>query len=142
MHWIEERAVRRGTEAGIPWAVCPHPHLGIYNGYVQIPPDHPLRSLADEFHEMQAMIDLDQVLSVHGGITYCNDSLGWFGFDTAHLGDIWPGVSDMDLDYPGIPQRIWTIDAVEAETRRLARQVADLAKGPARAISEEPHGTP
>lgn len=116
MHWIEERAVRRGTEVGIPWAVCPHPHLPHYNGYVQLPADH----------GFVTRHDVDEQVQVHGGLTYGIDPEGWIGFDTAHLGDIWPG--SYDLDYPGVAQEMWTIDRVEAETRRLARQVATLGQ--------------
>ena len=128
MHWIDRLAVRRGIEAGIPWAVGPHPDEGVYNGYVRLP----------AYHGFALPDDVDAHVQVHGGLTYGIDEGGWIGFDTRHLGDVWPGVNDDEGErwwVAGIPTRVWSIDAVEAEARRLARQVADLMAAP-----REPRG--
>lgn len=54
---------------------------------------------------------------VHGGVTYAGKAPGdlpdgwWFGFDTAHADD---------------SPAFWTVDAMAAETERLAEQVASV----------------
>lgn len=101
--WLD----RRVTEVG--WG----------NGYVLIPPEHPLFGLGYDHPAIYA-------LSVHGGITYAEcltvshflitkgyvseNYLGYWvlGFDTAHYGD-----------YLGN----WTKEAVEKETAKLEAQL-------------------
>ena len=71
--------------------ICRVPKLGHFCGYVGVPEGHPAFGK-----------DLEGVLSVHGGITWCGDQLPshirlpeeklwWFGFDCAHTGDLIPG---------------------------------------------------
>ena len=93
---------------------------GIYdavNGYVRIPETHP--DYGKSYDSISA--------AVHGGLTY-SDECGWYGFDTLHAGDFWPG---MDVYPDGIirnfryysnqPNTInWTQELVEQETERLA----------------------
>lgn len=105
--------VDHGVEAGIVWATCNAPLYGAVNGYVQIPDGHPWAGL-----------DYDEIdVEVHGGLTY-GGSNGWVGFDALHCGDNWPGSprytpAPFDVD--------WTPEMVAAETRSLARKVAEAA---------------
>jgi hypothetical protein len=82
------------------------------NGYVAIPPTHPLY----EIHYDNVDID------IHGGLTYSQHGSGiyvpkdwWvFGFDTSHYND--------NLTR-------WPKEAVEAETKRLYCQLLDIEWG-------------
>jgi len=93
---------------------------GWRNGYVAVPPSHPLWG-----------IDYNNVehIDVHGGLTYSemNDVPGlfidhpeipnnyWvFGFDTKHWDDT---------------EEKWPKEAVEAETKRLFCQLLDIELG-------------
>jgi len=88
------------------------------NGYVAVPPTHPLY-LGDV---TQKKISLVQSLDINGGITYSDFGngqyapKGWwvFGFDTAHFGDT---------------IEKWPKEAVEAETKRLYCQLLDIELG-------------
>ena len=97
-----------------------HLKRGWGNGYVAIPPSHPLWGL-----DYSSVYTID----VHGGLTYSelNNSYGmfrqnpelpnnyWiFGFDTAHSGDT---------------LEKWPKEAVEAETKRLFCQLLDIELG-------------
>ncbi|MGW8936016.1 hypothetical protein [Gordonia terrae] len=104
-------AINGGVESGIVWATCQAPCYGAVNGYVKVPDGHPWYGLDYE------MIDVE----VHGGLTFARD--GWIGFDTLHLGDVWPGVPETHFDHGG---RRWTPDLVAAEARSLARKVAEV----------------
>lgn len=95
---------------------------GQYNGYVAIPPEHPLYRASYNSAEIEQ-------LRVYGGVTFaggieqlygamkCLDmrtipSNWWvFGFDTCHYGD--NPVS-------------WDFEAVAQETRRLQQQLEEL----------------
>jgi hypothetical protein len=111
-------------------------------GYVRVPPTHPLHGKdCGEPH-----------VDVHGGLTFgelepCTehpDGQGWwFGFDCAHLGD---AIYDPDAQPENMttedgafaaiykhryglssytrPDHYWTQSEVEAETERLAEQLA------------------
>jgi len=74
--------------------------------------------------------DLDNYLNVHGGVTYYYHP--WVGFDTAHLGDIWPAELDPhDLCKIGREHRPdtgirWSHELVIEEAKTLARQVASF----------------
>jgi hypothetical protein len=96
------------------------------NGYVALPPTHPLYlgtldSITDN-SLIQIKIDLVGSLDVHGGITYndfgdgVNAPIDWWvlGFDTAHYGDT---------------LEKWPKEAVEAETKRLFCQLLDIELG-------------
>lgn len=113
--------LRQGVESGIHWKILFGPNQSFVNGYVQVPDNHPFYGLDYE--------DID--VNIHGGLTYAEE--GWIGFDTAHAFDIW---TDEELSkYGGINTHepfiedknphvvIWTFDALEEETKKLARQV-------------------
>jgi hypothetical protein len=88
------------------------------NGYVAVPPTHPLHL----GNITQEKISLVQSLDVNGDITYNDYGDGvhapkdwWvFGFDTAHFGDT---------------IEKWPKEAVEDETKRLFCQLLDIELG-------------
>ena len=95
------------------------------NGYVAIPPTHPLHlGNLDNMQpdDIKKQINLVQSLNVHGGITLNDLGYGktapkhwWvFGFDTGHYGDT---------------IQKWPKEAVEAETKRLFCQLLDIELG-------------
>lgn len=83
-------------------------------GYVRVGKDHP------DYQKYYDAVDVD----VHGGLTFCQlapDGF-WFGFDTAHYGDrlVLPVMGIVLPFNEGIE---WTVEAVKAETERLADQL-------------------
>jgi hypothetical protein len=109
----------RGVEDGIEWFTCRAPVWDAVNGYARLPEGHPWRGLSLQ------MEDYDKGPAIHGGITYGPDSAGWIGFDTAHSGDVWPGIPQ-SLVGTGW-DRHWNEDMVAEEARHLARQIAEAA---------------
>jgi hypothetical protein len=95
------------------------------NGYVQIPKNHPWRTITD-YNEVP--------VNVHGGLTF-SDRDGWFGFDTGHYRDIWEGKNIMNnlmgLSFPRIPDDPidWNMDSLTREVNSLATQVAEAGIG-------------
>lgn len=99
-------------------------------GYVKVPVGHPCEKLWSD--------DLD--VEVHGGVTFRGrvKEGSWFGFDCGHAGDYidWStGNPEIDeklkaLNKLGgvIRERIWTLEAVQKETERMACQLAALLK--------------
>lgn len=95
---------------------------GEYNGYVAVPPEHPLYEKGYEEPEVE---DLD----VHGGVTFANTadklppvseyldhkepSRDWwvFGFDTCHYGD-----NSVE----------WNLENCTEETRRLQKTIRGI----------------
>lgn len=96
--------------------------MGEYNGYVAVPPEHPLYGKDDNAEEVEA-------LEVHGGVTYAGEikhlpypselldhkeiPRDWwvFGFDTCHYGDN--------------PDE-WNLERCTEETRELQKQLEEL----------------
>ncbi len=107
-------ALDGGTVDGIQWATCRAPLYGAINGYVRIPEGHPWHGL-----------DYDDIdVAAHGGLTFAAD--GWIGFDTLHLGDLWPGEDQphfcrSDSECGCI---YWDAEMVADEARALAARVA------------------
>jgi hypothetical protein len=113
--------------------------LGVWCGYVAVPPGHPMHG--QQYDEV--------AVEVHGGLTYaskCNQSLGichvpqpgesddvwWLGFDCGHPGDYVPnpdwgigGLSMFGGDEAGGRYGIYRdLAFVRAETEKLADQIA------------------
>lgn len=115
-----------GVVDGVVWAIARSPVVGV-NGYAMVPGEkHPWsRGWPEE-------VDFNDVFNVHGGITAAFHP--WLGFDTGHADDLWPP----EFDPHALSSRLlmspnaihWTVSAVSAEARRLARQVAKLARDP------------
>lgn len=100
----------------------PSTETGEYNGYVAVPPGHPLYRKSNFDPEVEN-------LDVHGGVTFAGyeKTLPWvsvyldhqkprrnwwvFGFDTCHCGDN----SDK-----------WNLENCTEETRRLQEQLEEL----------------
>ena len=95
------------------------------NGYVGLRQSHPLYGKKEN----------DPLLSdiaVHGGVTFAHDhlylapdnlALWWFGFDTAHSGDIY------SFDVPIWPSATYKIfHYVLAQTRSFAEQLKEIGK--------------
>lgn len=106
-----------GVVDGIYWCTLPAPIYGAVNGYVMVTENHPWHRC--EYHEVNT--------DVHGGLTFAamgDDGNKWFGFDTMHFLDYWPGMPDFMAEPPA---HHWTADEVAAEARRLAEQAAKAA---------------
>ena len=118
MNWpLERPPLEAGEHHGIQWAVAAAPIYGAINGYVRIPKGHPWSGL--DYDDVEPRPD------VHGGLTYGKD--GWFGFDTLHAGDLWLGGGQYHLcdDVEATCNcKIWNLDMVVDEAKRLAEQVA------------------
>lgn len=101
----EAEIASRGTHNGIRWWVTRMERFGLpkdtqYNGYAELPDDHPIMILGATYGTR------DKYLDVHGGITYANGNI--VGFDTNHYGD---------------SETVWPLTAVLGETINLAQQV-------------------
>lgn len=92
-----------------------------WNGYVQIPVNHPCYGLHYD----------DINVGVHGGLTFGDDVAPWnslikghfIGFDCAHVGDLTPH-SCLNFDrYMGVYR---TKDYVIAEIKHLVDQLIDM----------------
>jgi hypothetical protein len=128
---------------------------GHWCGYVGVPPEHPWHGLD---YDADALLDVD----VHGGLTYaaacqedaseqdaiCHvplngrpDSVWWFGFDCAHLGDLSPKYA---RDAPIRDEVYRRLDYVKCETADLARQLQEAVPGadPASTGPRGPDGRP
>lgn len=110
--------------------------LGALNGYVAVPPDHPWfeKGYSESLCGHDGCYDHspDSLVHVHGGITYAGAGFEdltlhgrwWFGFDTAHAGDLVPGLG---TSFPGDEPR--DFDYVKANVVALAAQLAAIGSG-------------
>lgn len=83
------------------------------------------------------IIGLDMAINVHCGLTYSSNNLHniednllgelwWFGFDTAHAGDIRPIQTEVDRKYPHEGDTYKDLAFVQEETKSLAKQLASF----------------
>jgi len=101
-----------------------------WNGYVGIPEGHPLYGAT--YSQKRGGVLPEELLEVHGGLTYSAnclpgflpDGLWYFGFDCSHLCDYSPLFSLLERDLLLYKTRSFA----EAETRRLAQQLAELGR--------------
>lgn len=81
------------------------------------------------------IITLDMAINVHYGLTYSDNQLSaieddllgnqwWFGFDTAHSGDLKPYQSEIDRKYKHHSDTYKNFEFVMAETKSLAEQLS------------------
>lgn len=125
-------AAWRDEATGLP-CVARRNRLGAWCGYVGVSPEHPWHG--KDYDGVDVWPD------VHGGLTYasgCNETTGvchvpaegesddfwWFGFDTAHLGDLVPGM--LRYSDSGLGETYRDLNYVKAETGELARQLAEV----------------
>ena len=114
--------VDSGTTSGVRWWVTRMDRIGLpkdiqYNGYVELPDEHPIMILGASYSVA------DKFLDAYKGITYANGNI--VGFDTNHYGD---------------SESIWPITAVRGETINLAQQVHDTNTEEHRATARQALG--
>ena len=111
---------------------------GAWMGYVGVEPDYPFYRL-DAFgfydEEEGRIKGLEDILSVHGGITYSGmrrderslpNHIWWIGFDCSHAYDYCPGMPERDRDLTN-PEGYKDIAYVTKEVQRLAAQIHTMA---------------
>ena len=145
VQWVDETTdldcliLRNGSGALCGYVGIPNTHPWYGKGYSQC-----LESCADEWcyeHSPEGRI------SVHGGLTFaarCSEHKGddaichvpaegrtadvwWFGFDTAHAGDLSPKYSDRRYRTSGYDEVYRDVAYVKAECADLARQLAEVS---------------
>ena len=103
--------------------------FGHFCGYVGVPHDHPLYG--------EGYDDVDQDVTVHGGLTYSNSEIPgvvigtnywYFGFDCAHNGDICCMSGSFGDINCSSKINVWTIQKVLEECKHLADQLAECRK--------------
>lgn len=135
--WQEEPPTQAWEHQGLLCAINAG-SMSNFNGYVQLPEGHPWQIL-DLQHD-------DGDIEVHGGITFGPHASKWIGFDTNHAGDSWDPdtiakamkflpehivdrwrrLQEIEGRYPMTPTpwgKVWTMEALKAETEHLAEQV-------------------
>ena len=120
-------SIEKSFEAhGLPCLVAINDGLGNYCGYVGVSKDHPW------YGKTYAQIEkLDNYPDVHGGVTFADhipgqsDDVWWLGFDCGHYGDYVPYLAQ-SMAVPVYGGHKWTVDEVADETRRLAKQLAEV----------------
>lgn len=131
--WQDEpdRKEWRDKETGAP-CIANRNGMGAWCGYVAVPPGHPLHG---KHYDAPETSDL----RVHGGLTYANacnkhichvpepgepDNVWWLGFDCGHAYDLVPGLVSYRMD----DGEYRTLEYVEAECAKLAKQIAEAGK--------------
>ena len=130
-------------------------HLGALCGYIGVPPSHPLhmidystcpKACGEDWCEHTP----ESSLSVHGGLTFSNlcqpgepidgichramdgrpDNVWWFGFDTAHGGDMVPGMSFSFNEYGEYRNLEYVVGEIEhgAQQLRLVELERDVTE--------------
>lgn len=135
-YWPDrDRTEREFTECGLQCCTRTH-ELGHRCGYVMIHEGHPLYGLG-----LMEVWDSPYAIDVDGGITFARGKDGcWiFGWDAAHAWHIQDlsimdeGLREFYKTRPVVPAPFPTYmvdaDMAEAETRRLARQLAEIGGG-------------
>lgn len=108
-----KRVVDSGVEDGVTWVTSEAPFWGAVNGYVRLEGPHPWKNV--EFLEV-----ISNTVPF-GEITFREGD--WFGFDTMHSGQGWPG---NPLQYPDDVQM--TPVLVTEWAKQLARDAASAAR--------------
>lgn len=123
---------------------------GNINGYVAVSDTHPF--YGKTYHDkiklesepkfngnyIDGEYSLDMTINVHGGLTYSDNHLAgiengllgelwWFGFDTAHAGDITPFEDEISRKYRIADDEYRDWDYVEQQVKKLAEQLKVLS---------------
>jgi len=113
-------------------------HTGTLCGYVGVPREHRLYGMVYQYAEK------NYPFHAHGGLTYSGgmgegDVYHFFGFDTAHAGDLSPGLLAVTMQwYEGGPIRgetYRTWDYVKNNVQMLAWQLLYYDKGESNNVS-------
>ncbi len=137
--WQTEPDRVEWEHAGLPCLAIRNEAFGNWCGYAAVPPGHALHG--------QSYNDVD--VEAHGGLTYASacsghichvpkpgepDDVWWFGFDCGHAWDVAPGMEARSRAFGYAPMftadresSYKTLAYVQAETNRLAEQLAALA---------------
>jgi hypothetical protein len=120
--WDDEPDEQRWSDevTGLRCFARRNPDLGVWSGYVGVPPRHPLFRTDREEERVQG-------LAVHGGVNFGghwkgdDKGLWWFGFDCAHAMDYLPA-------FPNLNDRAnyRTLEYVHRQCLRLAAQLHGL----------------
>lgn len=128
------------AETGFPCVILRN-RLGGLCGYVGVPSSHPFHgvnygSCPTQCGRRRCGHSPESRLEVHGGLTYSGAypesghamrELWWFGFDCTHPGDLAPSM----VEYGASSECTYRDRAyVEAEVKRLARQLTDVREPP------------
>lgn len=110
---FRNRVVDSGVEDGITWVTSEAPFWGAVNGYVRIEGPHPWKNV-------EYTGDIDTTVPF-GEITFGEGD--WFGFDTLHSGQAWPGSPVKFSDDVQM-----TPELVTEWAKQLARDAASAAR--------------
>lgn len=145
--WDTEPDRVEWTHAGLP-CLAVRNHHGAWCGYAAVPPGHPLHGKGYDNVDVDVHGGLTYSEFCRGEICHVSapgepDNVFWFGFDCHHGGDFGPGMHAMFRKHGdpfGQPEYddaqaatsgqyvdvYRTLDYVQAETNRLADQLAAL----------------
>lgn len=108
-----------GVANGHKYKVVQNPDLGHFCGYVQT-------NFGTEWGYGEIRGHMSSLVDCHGGLTYGVDSRGYVGFDYAHSGDVCIKDGEVQTDHEMSARQEWTVEDVEAECRKVCRQIQTL----------------
>ena len=121
---IESPLIDYGSINGVEWHTHAAPLRGAVNGYFRVPVGHHLwgRSVFDPDNEYWTCLDGQPGGARELTYSYPDDSNPeWFGFDTLHSFDRWPG----DTQGQYMPDHVtWSPELVAEATQRWAEVIA------------------
>lgn len=117
---ITDHCHKTWSHRGLQCMIGRSPFKGAFNGYVQLPSEHP--AYGKHYDQIEA--------DAHGGLTYGCDPDGWVGFDTLHGGDYWEGCKELEFMSRWGSYTTWTLELLREEVNRLADQLADMMEEP------------
>jgi hypothetical protein len=131
VQWVDEAT-------GFDCLAVRHPRSGHWCGYVGLPPEHACHGVD---YDRVDVVGEEYGPDVHGGLTFSDhcqegddesrgichvpldgrpDTVWWFGFDCAHLGDLSPGYSRL---IPSPSEEYRSLPYVRGEVASLAGQL-------------------
>ena len=154
--WQSEPDRLEWEHAGLPCLAVRNLRFGFWCGYAAVPLGHPLHGKRYDDVDVDVHGGLTYANACEGHICHVPkpgqpDDVWWFGFDCGHFGDYAPGIAatlrqvDPDrrtydharavasadampdnLRHIGVIEIFRTLDYVQAETNRLAEQLAEF----------------
>lgn len=127
--WNNEPDILELDNRGYHMVVLRNPMMGNLNGYVGVNINHPSFGLHYDHKKM------DHVM-VHGGITYAGNggympfapfkrNYWYFGFDTAHAGDLVPQLTLINHSIPELGELMERFESLMKPTYRDLNYVSD-----------------